>query len=82
MFGIDEAWIGGRWERWCAGRLRACHDGGMRKGDEGATVADRPTGGAAGDDRVLIQRMLELTPEQRLLGLVRAAAFFGDARRV
>lgn len=54
----------------------------MSKADEAATVADRPTEGAAGDDRVLIQRMLELTPEQRLLGLVRAAAFFRGARRV
>lgn len=38
--------------------------------------------GTAGDDLVLIQRMLQLTPEQRLLGLVQAAAFVADARRV
>lgn len=34
------------------------------------------------DDLVLIQRMLELTPEQRLIGLARAAEFFAAAKRV
>ena len=54
----------------------------MTEGEGTARVADRPTDGVDGDDRVLIQRMLELTPEQRLIGLVQAAAFFQDARRV
>lgn len=33
-------------------------------------------------DLVLIRRMLEQSPEDRLLGLALAAAFFADARRV
>lgn len=35
----------------------------------------------ATSDRRLIQRMLSLTPEERLRGLARAAAFFRVARR-
>lgn len=35
-----------------------------------------------GDDRALILRMLELSPEERLQGLVQAAAFFAAAQRV
>lgn len=37
---------------------------------------------ATDDDRALIRRMLALTPDERLEGLVRAAAFFRSARRV
>lgn len=36
----------------------------------------------ATSDRRLIHRMLSLTPEERLRGLARAAAFFRAARRV
>ncbi|CAN5921006.1 hypothetical protein BH23ACT10_BH23ACT10_12890 [soil metagenome] len=34
------------------------------------------------DDLVLIQQLLRQTPEQRLLGLIRAAKFFAAAKRV
>jgi hypothetical protein len=47
-----------------------------------ARTPGRPEADSASDDVVLIQRMLGLSPEERLLGLVRAAAFFADARRV
>lgn len=34
-----------------------------------------------GEHRALIQALLRQTPEERLIGLRRAAAFFGSARR-
>lgn len=51
------------------------------KGDRPAVVA-APTGDddGGGDDRALIRLMLALTPEQRLQGLIVAAAFFRSAR--
>lgn len=55
--------------------------------DTGAAVADRDADRDeallrwATSDRRLIQRMLSLTPEERLRGLARAAAFFAAARR-
>ena len=47
--------------------------------DRHVAVANDDHGG--GDDRALIRRMLALTPEQRLQGLVQASAFFRSARR-
>ncbi|MDX1619855.1 MAG: hypothetical protein R3320_02615 [Nitriliruptorales bacterium] len=44
--------------------------------------APQEQGRGGSDDLVLIQHMLRLTPEQRLLGLVRAAQFFNAAKRV
>lgn len=37
---------------------------------------------AGPEDLVLIQRLLQLTPEQRLMGLIKAAEFFAAAKRV
>ena len=37
---------------------------------------------AGGEHQPLIQELLRQTPEERLLGLRRAAAFFAAARRV
>ncbi|MGH3442061.1 MAG: hypothetical protein ACRDUY_08450 [Nitriliruptorales bacterium] len=54
----------------------------MNDSENAAGATGRSEEGTVGDDIVLIQRMLELTPEQRLLGLVQAAAFFDGARRV
>lgn len=54
----------------------------MTESEDVAPAADPSETGTVGHDLVLIQRMLELTPEERLLGLVRAAAFFANARRV
>lgn len=54
----------------------------MTESEDISPATDRSETGAVGDDLVLVQRMLELTPAERLLGLARAAAFFADARRV
>lgn len=40
-----ERWIGGRWERWRAGLLRACHDGVMRKGAKARVSLTAPLKG-------------------------------------
>ncbi|HEX9889501.1 MAG TPA: hypothetical protein VGA69_08505 [Nitriliruptorales bacterium] len=45
-----------------------------------STAVDQEFGST--EDQVLIERMLELSPEARLLGLIRAAEFFAAARRV
>lgn len=55
---------------------------------EDARVEARPQAGEpaagekSGDHRALILALLRQTPEERLIGLRRAAAFFGSARRV
>lgn len=47
--------------------------------DPGSSAADAPVVDA---DVVLVRRMLAMTPDDRLLGLARAAEFFASARRV
>lgn len=54
----------------------------MEDSESAAGTTSRSGEGTLRDDLVLIQRMLGLTPEQRLLGLTQAAAFFEAARRV
>jgi hypothetical protein len=50
--------------------------------DDRLTERDDVDPSPADDERALIRRMLDLTPEQRIIGLVKAAAFFAAARRV
>lgn len=60
----------------------ACDDGCMDHNESVTHAPGRSEEEPASDDLVLIQRMLDLRPEERLLGLVRAAEFFARARRV
>lgn len=63
----------------CALPHPASHTDGM--GRERDAERDEALGRWATSDRRLIRRMLALTPEERLRGLARAAAFFAAARR-
>lgn len=58
----------------------ACEDGGVSD-DDSVHAASPAMRGLVSDDLALIERMLTLTPEQRLLGLAQAAAFFAGAKR-
>ena len=50
--------------------------------DEDDTATTAPTSGGREHEDLLIHRVLGHTPEQRLRGLARAAAFFASARRI